>query len=109
MKTKEFNVTSELEKIAQDMRKKERELWAGNPSRMGNGAVVLDVPEPSLDAVKAALTAPGAEISGRRGASLDVARSQYTKLKKTRARPAACARWALFAAKCAAEDLFRRD
>ncbi len=79
------------------------------PHELGNGAVVLDVPEPSLDAVKAALTAPGAEISGRRGASLDVARSQYTKLKKTRARPAACARWALFAAKCAAEDLFRRD
>ena len=34
-------MNEELEKIAQDMRKKERELWAGNPPRMGNGAVAL--------------------------------------------------------------------
>lgn len=34
-------MNEKLEKIAQDMRKKERELWAGNPSRMGNGAVAL--------------------------------------------------------------------
>jgi hypothetical protein len=34
-------VNEELEKIAQDLRRKERELWAGNPPRMGNGAVAL--------------------------------------------------------------------
>ena len=34
-------MNEELEKIAQDMRRKERELWAGNPPRMGNGAVAL--------------------------------------------------------------------
>ena len=34
-------MNEELEKIAQDLRKKERELWAGNPPRMGNGAVAL--------------------------------------------------------------------
>lgn len=34
-------MNEELEKIAQNMRRKERELWAGNPPRMGNGAVAL--------------------------------------------------------------------
>lgn len=34
-------MNEELEKIAQDMRRKERELWAGNPPRMGNGAAAL--------------------------------------------------------------------
>jgi len=34
-------MNEELEQIARDMRKKERELWAGNPPRMGNGAVAL--------------------------------------------------------------------
>ncbi len=36
-----MNMNEELEQIARDMRKKERELWAGNPPRMGNGAVAL--------------------------------------------------------------------
>ena len=34
-------MNEELEQIARDMRKKERELWAGNPPRMGDGAVAL--------------------------------------------------------------------
>ena len=77
------------------------------PEEVGNGVVTLDVPELTLEAVKAALLNADVEISGRRGASLCVARSQYTKLQKRRARPAAYAKWLLFAGKCAAEDTFR--
>ncbi len=36
-----MNMNEELEQIARDMRKKERELWAGNPPRMGDGAIAL--------------------------------------------------------------------
>lgn len=79
------------------------------PEEIGNGVVMLDVPELSSDAVKAALLNAPVEISGKRGASLCVARSQYTKLKKRRARPAAYGKWLLFAGKCAAEDLFGRN
>ena len=79
------------------------------PEEIGNGVVTLDVPELSSDAVKAALLTASVEISGKRGASLCVARSQYTKLKKRRARPAAYGKWLLFAGKCAAEDLFGRN
>ncbi|MBQ9647279.1 MAG: hypothetical protein IJV43_02825, partial [Oscillospiraceae bacterium] len=77
------------------------------PEEVGNGAVSLDVPELTPDAVKAALLNADAEVCGKRGAALCVARSQYTKLKKRRARPAAYGKWLLFAGKCAAEDLFR--
>ena len=42
--------------------------------------------------------------SGTRGAALCVARSQYTKLKKTGSGPASYGKWALFALKCAWED-----
>ena len=77
------------------------------PEEVGNGVISLNVPELTLEAVKAALLNADVEISGRRGASLCVARSQYAKLKKRRARPAAYGKWLLFAGKCAAEDLFR--
>ena len=79
------------------------------PREVGNGAVTLDVPALTADAVKAALLRGEAEIAGRRGRSLDVARSQFSKLQKRSAAPAAYAKWLLFAGKCAAEDLFRRD
>ena len=39
---------------------------------------------------------------------IDVARSQWTKLRKQGAGPGKYGKWALFAIKCAAEDLFRR-
>ena len=79
------------------------------PEEVGNGVVTLDVPALTLEAVKAALLNADVEISGKRGKSLYVARSQYAKLQKRRARPAAYGKWLLFAGKCAAEDLFRRD
>ena len=78
------------------------------PEEVGNGVVTLDVPALTLDAVKAALLNADVEISGKRGKSFYVARSQYTKLKKRRARPAAYGKWLLFAGKCALEDTFRR-
>ena len=77
------------------------------PEEIGNGVVTLDVPELAPGAVKAALLNADVEISGKRGASLCVARSQYTKLKKRHARPAAYGKWLLFAGKCASEDMFR--
>ena len=75
---------------------------------IGNGVMTLEVPELTLEAVKNALLTVPAEIRGRRGSSLCVARSQFTRLQKRRAAPAAYAKWLLFAGKCAAEDLIRR-
>lgn len=79
------------------------------PEEVGNGVVTLDAHALTLSAVKTALMNADVEISGQRGKSLCVARSQYTKLQKRQARPAAYAKWLLFAGKCACEDLFRRD
>jgi hypothetical protein len=80
------------------------------PGEVGAVSLTLDVPALTLPAVREALLSAEVTINGSgRSASLNVARSQYTKLKKVRARPAAYAKWLLFAAKCAAEDLFRRN
>ena len=49
----------------------------------------------------------GNGIPGEEGSPLCVARSQYTKLKKTHAPPLRYGRWAAFALKCAWEDLRR--
>ena len=78
------------------------------PQEIGNGTVTVEATAPTLAAVRQALLNAPAEIGGRRGAALDVARSQYTKLQKRRARPASYAKWLLFAGKCAAEDFIRR-
>lgn len=77
------------------------------PEEIGNGVVTLDVPALTLSAVKTALLNADVEISGQRGKSSYVARSQYTKLKKRHTRPAAYGKWLLFAGKCAAEDMFQ--
>ena len=79
------------------------------PEEIGNGTVSLNVNALTLSAVKTALLNSEVSITGRRGASLSVARSQYTKLRKTHAGPSACARGLLFAAKCAAEDALRKE
>jgi len=78
------------------------------PEEIGNGVVELDVQALTLSAVKTALLNAGVTVSGKRGASLCVARSQYTKLQKRNARPVAYAKWLLFAGKCAYEDTFRK-
>ena len=79
------------------------------PEEVGNGVITLDVQALTLPAVKTALLNANVEISGQRGKSLCVARSQYTKLKKRHASPAAYAKWFLFAGKCAYEDAFRKE
>lgn len=78
------------------------------PEEVGNGTVTVDAPALTAEAVKAALMNRPVEISGKRGRALSVARSQYTKLRKTGAGPARRLRWLLFAGKCAAEDLIRK-
>ena len=79
------------------------------PREIGNGAVTLEAEAATLDAVKAALMTSAVTVRGRRGAALDAARSQLTKLQKRGAGPARYLKWALFAAKCAAEDLLRGE
>ena len=76
---------------------------------IGNGYVSLEVAGLEAAAVRAALLEGGAEAAGRNGRHTDVARSQHTKLKKQKAGAAARFRWMLFACKCAAEDVFRRQ
>ena len=75
---------------------------------IGSGRVRVEVDERSLSAVREALQGGGTEASGVDGRHIDVARSQWTKLRKQGAGPLKYGKWALFAIKCAAEDLFRR-
>lgn len=79
------------------------------PEEIGNGVVTLDVPELSLEAIKAALLSGSALCEGVRGKAISVAKSQLTKRKKTNAGLKSYAKWALFAAKCAAQDMFGGD
>ena len=74
---------------------------------IGNAWVSIRVPELSLSAEREALLGE-ASCSGLNGRHIDVARSQWTKLRKQGAGPGKYGKWALFAIKCAAEDLFRR-
>ena len=75
---------------------------------IGNAWVSIRVPELSLSAVREAILKDKGSASGRDGRHIDVARSQWTKLRKQGAGPYKYGKWALFAIKCAAEDLFRR-
>lgn len=79
------------------------------PREIGNGTLTLEVDSLSLADVKAALLTRPVSVQGRRGASLDVARSQHTKLKKTHAGARRYLKWTIFAAKCATEDLLRGE
>lgn len=75
------------------------------PEEVGNGVVTVDAPSLSSEAVKASLMNRPVEIAGQRGRALCVAKSQYTKLRRSRAGLGKRMRWLLFAGKCAAEDL----
>ena len=75
------------------------------PREIGNGYVTIQVETPDLSSIKAALLRPNNPVSGTDGRHLDVARSQHTKLKKTKAGPKQYAKWLLFAGKCLWEDL----
>lgn len=78
------------------------------PAELGNGVTTVSAPSSAPEDLKAALMSGKVNISGGRGKSIYVAQSQLTKLKKKKAPLTAYGKWALFAAKCAAEDLFEK-
>ena len=78
------------------------------PQEIGHGVTVIQAEACTLEAVKAALLRGGARIQGCRSRAWHTARSQLTKRKKTKAGPAAYAKWAAFALKCCAQDLIRK-
>ena len=81
---------------------------AHRPREVGNGYVTLQVDSLSLPAVKEALRSGAGRPGGQESPSRCVAMSQLTKLRKTGAPPGAYCKWLLFAAKCCAEDGYRR-
>ena len=78
------------------------------PQEIGSGRILVQAQALTLPALRAALLAGGGEVSGVDSPALCVARSQYTKLKKTNASPLRWGKWTAFAAKCVLED-FRRS
>lgn len=78
------------------------------PQEIGHGVTVIQAEACTLEAVKAALLRGETRIRGCRSRAWHTARSQLTKRKKTKAGPAAYAKWAAFALKCCAQDLIRK-
>jgi len=78
------------------------------PQEVGGGTLTLETDARSLAAIRSAILAGQGTPAGREGPSLCVARSQYTKLKKTHASLPRYLKWAAFAARCAWEDGRRR-
>ena len=74
---------------------------------IGNGYVTVEVETLTLQNVKEALLRAGNPVSGVNGKSLYVAASQFTRRRKTGARPRSYMKWAAFAVKCCAEDVLR--
>ena len=74
------------------------------PEEVGNGYTVVEAEGPSLPAIQAALAAGQGHGQGKESAARHVARSQYTKLKKTKASPARYGKWMAFALKCLWQD-----
>lgn len=83
-------------------------LTAGSDAHLaqeiGNGTLTVSVPEATLPALRAAIAAGKGRVEGREGASLCVARSQWTRLRKTRAALPRYGKWAAFALRCALQD-----
>ena len=78
------------------------------PQEIGHGVTMIQAEACTLEAVKAALLRGESRIRGCRSKAWHTARSQLTKRKKTKAGPAAYAKWAAFALKCCAQDLIRK-
>lgn len=79
------------------------------PQEVGNGFTQVEAEALSLDAVKAALLTGKIHAQGCPSRAWYTARSQLTKRLKSGAGPAAYLKWAAFALKCWAEDLFRNQ
>lgn len=75
------------------------------PQEIGNGRILVEVEACTLPVLRGALLGGQGQVSGRESRAIWVARSQYTKLRKSNASPLDYGKWALFAAKCAWEDL----
>ncbi len=75
---------------------------------IGNGYVVVEVESLTMDNVKAALLRKDNPVRGINGKSRYVAASQFTRRRKTRAKPRSYIKWGAFAAKCCIEDLLRK-
>lgn len=78
------------------------------PQEIGHGVTMIQAEACTLEAVKAALLRGETRIRGCRSRAWHTARSQLTKRRKTKAGPAAYAKWAAFALKCCAQDLIRK-
>lgn len=78
------------------------------PQEIGHGVTAVDARACTLPAVKEALLAGKTTVSGCRSRAWYTARSQLTKRRKTKAGPAAYAKWAAFALKCCAQDIMER-
>lgn len=76
------------------------------PQEVGNAFVTLEVPDMQPDTVKAALKQGKCVPAGVRSPARYTAMSQLTKRKKTGASLPAYGKWALFALKCCAQDIF---
>lgn len=79
------------------------------PQEVGNGYVTVEAGAFTLDAVKAALLSGEARACGRRSPARYVAASQLTRRQKAGASPVSYLKWALFALKCCAQDLWNRS
>ena len=78
------------------------------PREIGNGYLVLNVEEPSPDAIKKAILRGGNEVHGQEGRRTDAARSQATKLRRAKAGPLRWGKWAMYAGRCLVWDLTRK-
>ena len=75
---------------------------------MGNGFTAVEAEALTPESVRAALLRGDARPQGVRSRAWYAARSQLTKRRKTGAGPLSYAKWAAFAAKCCAQDIFWR-
>lgn len=78
------------------------------PQEVGNGFTVVEAEALTLEAAKAALLEGTARAEGCRSRAWYAARSQLTKRNKSGARPLGYVKWAAFAVKCCAQDIFWR-
>ena len=78
------------------------------PEEIGHGVLTVEAESMDPEAVREALRSGKRRFSGVRSRSVCVAQSQLTRRRKQNAGPKAYLKWALFAAKCWAEDLIRK-
>lgn len=78
------------------------------PQEVGNSFTAVEARDLTLEAAKEALLTGPARVSGGRSRAWYAARSQLTKRRKTGSGPLSYLKWAAFAVKCCAQDIFWR-